>query len=332
LLIVPVIVFQIFRIGTLMILALDTALPTSDNQVSNKADNANERLNLLLLGEDEAAGLTDVIMIVSLDKQKDEAFVLQIPRDTYAEYTSSAYRKLNGAKNVLGSGRGLADFFEENLGIKIDHFVLFDLEAVAQTVDALGGVEIDIPIDMSYSDPYQNLKIELKKGVQVLNGEKAKQFVRFREGYVRGDLDRLDTQKLFLSALLKKALSSDMQVLMNVLLKTFSYIESDLFYEDCLCMIRDLKNLSTQSVFFITLPGADIRGSSGAWYYIMNRDTAYGIISEKFSNGITYNEFDKNRKFTSTVRSGFNDIYEAKNEKEPAFYSADEINNVKITQ
>ena len=92
----------------------------------------------------------------------------------------------------------------------------------------------------------------------------------------------------------------------------------------------DYRGVEARNVMFATLPGADIRGSSGAWYYIMNRDAAYELISEKFSLNVSYEAFDKNRKFTSVIRSGFNDIYEAKNQYSAVVYSAEEINNVKI--
>jgi LCP family protein required for cell wall assembly len=269
-------------------------------------------------------------MLVSLDKNNNSAFVLQIPRDTYAEYTSASYRKLNAAKNVLDGGRQISDFFEDNWGINIDHFVIFNLEVVSKIVDALGGIEIYVPIDMSYRDPYQDLIIEIDKGYQVLNGEQSKQFVRFREGYIRGDLDRLDTQKLFLSALLKKVLSVDVQRLIKIAFSTFSYIESDLSYKECIDIVANYQNVDIRNIMFATLPGLDIRGSSGAWYYVMNHDAAYELISERFSLNIACDEFDKNRKFTSMVRSGFNDIYEAKNRYRAIVYSAEDINNVKI--
>ena len=132
--------------------------------------------NILLLGEDGSERLTDVIMIVSCDTKNGLVNVLQLPRDTYGEYTSSSYRKINAASNVLGC-ESFAEFLSANLRIAIDGYVSLDVDVIAQAVDIIGGVEIDVPIDMSYEDPYQDLVIEIKKGKQILNGEKAKQFV-----------------------------------------------------------------------------------------------------------------------------------------------------------
>ena len=101
-------------------------------------------------------------------------------------------------------------------------------------------------------------------------------------------------------------------------------------YKDCIDIVMDYRGVEAQSVMLSTLPGSDIRGSSGAWYYIMNREAAYVLISEKFYSDLAYDEFDKNRKFTSTIRAGFNDIYEAKNQYRAVVYSAEDINNAKI--
>lgn len=287
----------------------------------------NEKFNILLLGEDEAAGLTDVVIIVSCDTKSGEINLLQIPRDTYAEYTSSAYRKINAASDILGGGEKVADFFAENLGVKIDRYVSFGLEAVSKTVDVLGGVEVDVPVDMIYSDPYQDLSIEIKKGRQILDGEKAKQFVRYRHGFLRGDLDRLDTQKIFMSALLKKiSEQSNLYSVIEIMGSVFPLIEGNISYNDCFELVKKIDVPDMDKISFVTLPGGDIQGSSGAWYYIMNRKEAYSVIKKGFSPELDENAFDKNRKFTSTVRSGFNEIYEAEIGYKSEVFSAQKLN------
>lgn len=296
-------------------------IPTS-GQISAK-----ERYNLLLLGNDEASGLSDMVAIVSCDTINKKMSLLQIPRDTYAEYTSAAYRKINAASDVLGGGRELSEFLSQNLGIKIDYFLTLDLDVIAKAVDIVGGVEIDVPVDMEYEDPYQNLSINIKKGKQILNGEKAKQFIRYRTGYVRGDLGRLDAQKLFVSAFIKRlSEKNDVLTLANLSGVILPEIESDLSYKECLEIIKNIGIPDMSNIRFMTLPGGDIQGSSGAWYYVMNRKAAYNVIKENFSPDLKESDFDKERKFTSYVRAGFNRIYEAKDGFEIKIYSAEEIN------
>ena len=90
---------------------------------STSADNKNTELrtNFLVLGKDEASGLYDVIMLVSYNATKNEIGVVQIPRDTYAEFTESSYKKLNGAVAALGGERELCEFLSNALSVKIDH-------------------------------------------------------------------------------------------------------------------------------------------------------------------------------------------------------------------
>ena len=321
-----------------LLIAMTSGKNASENEATVEAEpivtdelennNKKEVYNILLLGVDESQRLTDVLMIVSCDTKTKEITALQIPRDTYAEYTSSSYRKINAACDVLNGGEGLSAFITENLGIAIDGYVSVDVEAIGEAVDILGGVEIDVPMDMTYKDPYQNLTIKIEKGEQTLDGEKAKQFVRYREGYVRGDLGRLDAQKLFVSAFLKslagkKDIVTAIQLVSTVLPKT----DSNLSLKECIDIVGKMGIPNMNSVKFMTLPGGDVRTESGAWYYVMNRSAAYKIIKGYFNPELLEPDFDKKRRFTSSARKGFGVIYDAQSGFEIKIYSADEIDS-----
>lgn len=101
----------------------------------------------------------------------------------------------------------LAARLKDLLGFPVDGYVLVDLEAFQKTVDLVGGVEFDVPMDMNYEDPSQNLYIHLQKGLQTLDGEQAMGLVRFRKGYATQDIQRTQTQQQFLKALAKQCLS-----------------------------------------------------------------------------------------------------------------------------
>ena len=108
--------------------------------------------NFLLCGKDRASGLCDVIIVAQLDTVNHAASLVQIPRDTYADYTEKSYRKLNGAPSALGGVKGLSAFLTETLGIPIDHYALVDLDCIGDVVDAIGGVTLTVPTDMDYED------------------------------------------------------------------------------------------------------------------------------------------------------------------------------------
>ena len=282
--------------------------------------------NFLLLGEDEAANLCDVIIIVSYDTNSHKIEALQIPRDTYASYTSASYRKLNGALHSLGGMEALAEFIENSLGIPIDYYAKVNVEAIADTVDKLGGVELYIPMDMYYFDPYQDLKIDLKQGTHLLNGDSAVQFLRYRAGYVRGDIGRLDAQKIFLAALIDKILNGlSISDIIPIALGLIDKLDTNISARDCLYFISQINNIKSENIALMTIPGEDIQSQSGAWYYIINREESYNIIKKYFSPLLNEADFDKERVFTSVYRYGFNRIYDAKNTYKTERYTADEI-------
>ena len=134
----------------------------NDVETSN-VDSEDVRLNILVMGKDDSSGLCDVLMLASYNLTDSSVGIVQIPRDTYAEYTSSSYKKLNGAYASLGGAARTAEFLSGALGIDIHHYVCINLRTLGALVDAIGGVDIELPCDMRYSDAEQGLYINLKK-------------------------------------------------------------------------------------------------------------------------------------------------------------------------
>ena len=315
-----------------MILALFSVKITNDKSVAAitptnvEIDKQGENYTFLIMGKDNAADLCDAIIIVSYDTKAQEINLLQLPRDTYASYTSASYRKLNGAVHSLGGVDKFVDFLKENLQIEIDYYVSVDLGTIAQSIDKLGGVEVNIPEDLYYNDPYQNLSINLKKGTHILNGEQATQFLRYRSGYLRGDLGRLDAQKIFLASAMKKIIcDSDIFSLSSLALWIIDNVETNISAEECLKLLSNLKGSSGYDIGFMTMPGEDIQTQSGAWYYIINREEAYNLIKKYFSPKLEKKDFDKNKIFTSKYQQSFNRIYEAEGAYKTERYTAEEI-------
>ena len=269
------------------------------------------RVNILVMGKDQAAGLTDVMMIASLDTEENEVQLLQIPRDTYASYTTSGYKKINGAYAKLG-GTGTMEFLSQNMGIRLDHYVLVDLDVLGEMVDLMGGVPMNVPADMNYDDPEQNLHIHLKAGEQVLNGDQAQMFVRFRSGYALADVGRMDAQKLFLSSLAKGAKQNlSVTDTVNLVCRCFSKIKTDMGLSDCIRCAKALRRVELSDMHMTTLPGASARtgGASGAWYYILNRDATAQLLSERMQG--SPDAFDPNEVFTNSKKAAFDEIYRA---------------------
>lgn len=276
------------------------------------------RTNFLVMGKDETSGLYDMIMLVSYNATRSEIGVVQIPRDTYAEFTEGSYKKLNGAVAALGGEGEFCEFLSKSLSVRIDHYISLDLYSVGEIVDVLGGIEVDVPFDMNYEDPAQNLSIHLKKGKNILDGEAARQFVRYRSGYLQGDLGRMDAQKLFLAALVKK-LKSDLSVLEigAIVAAVSDNIKMNIPMSSVIPLAKQLMSIPAQNVKFVTLAGEGaVAKSSGASYYVISRSSAIKILNELLGADVSEETFDKERVFLNEKYESFGDIYNSDAEYE----------------
>ena len=174
-------------------------------------------LTCLVMGRNQS--LTDFIVLAQYNPNTREASLLSIPRDSFVG-EGSPDGKINSIyANYGGKEKGinkLKEKVEEITGIEIQHYLLFDASMLKKVVNELGGVTIDVPINMNYDDPYQNppLHIHLKKGTQLLSGSQAEQFVRFRKnndgtGYPNGDIGRIAAQQSFIRALITEILKTE---------------------------------------------------------------------------------------------------------------------------
>lgn len=292
-----------------------------------KCDKRDEIYNVLILGRDDAAGLSDVIMLASVNTGNGDICFMQIPRDTYFNSSLSTYKKMNGAYNALGSASAVSKAASESLGVKIDYYLALNLKTVEKLVDSVGGIEIDIPADMDYTDEAQNLSIKFNAGKQNLNGKSAVEFLRYRAGYVTGDLGRIDAQKLFLNALAKKIVQIGNPFSMyNVLKLILKNGETNIKEKDLLSIGLKCYKAKNGTVSYVTAPGEAIQSAeSGAWYYILSQSSMNEVLLSRFEGD---GSFDNQNKFVDKSNKSFYDIYNKK--CDIRIYSADDIENHKI--
>ena len=215
--------------------------------------------NILLLGTDDHNGGSDTIILMSVDSQNNRIFGLSVPRDTKAVIDGKAY-KINAAYKIGGSAL-LADTLSDQFGIPVDYTVEVNLEGFAALIDALGGVEFDVPIDMDYEDPAQDLTIKVSKGVQRLDGATALKVVRFRHnsdgtGYPDEDLGRIRTQQNFLKTAAKRMFSFSTLTKLDDFVRIFKkYVKTNLTLTDLGWLARKAIHVGTDHLQFATLPG-----------------------------------------------------------------------------
>jgi LCP family protein required for cell wall assembly len=158
------------------------------------------RQNLLVLGTDVGGGNTDVIAVVHVGDGLTQ--ITQIPRDTYVEDPRYGPVKIN-ALYSLGGVETIKSEISTHLNRPIQHHLVVNLSAIRRLADQLGGIDVDVPKRMHYTDRTQGLFIDLQPGPQTLRGRDLEGFLRFRHDET-GDLGRMERQQLALKALFRK--------------------------------------------------------------------------------------------------------------------------------
>ncbi len=174
-----------------------------------------DTLTFLALGKSQ--NLTDTIIVCSYNPNTQQASMLSIPRDTFVgtnKNKATAMQKINALYQV--SPQKTLDAVNKLTGLNIKYYAMIDTKSLREVVDAVGGIYFDVPRDMKYTDTSQDLYIDLKKGYQLLDGNKAEQLLRFRHGqklsdtysseYGEQDLGRMRTQREFLIEAAKQIL------------------------------------------------------------------------------------------------------------------------------
>lgn len=311
-----------------------------------------ESVNFLIAGRDKDAWNTDVMMLVNFNMREGSISVLQIPRDTYIEIDGvrgrlntmmklkrqEAYNNdfsLSSDELLRAGMQGTVESLEKSLCVQIDGYAIVNLEGFRNIIDVIGGVYMDVPFDMDYEDPIQDLYIHLSAGPQTLNGEQAEMFVRFRADYVQGDIGRVNAQKIFLTALFKQLKNNLTVTTVPALVEQlFKYVTTDLPLADIIIYAKELLGVDMSNISMMTLPGSDARSSSsGAWYYVMHRADTLMLINEYFNvydKPVTDEMFDPTHAFCDEDYSVFADIYFAE-PTDVKVENADDIDSSGIT-
>ncbi len=273
----------------------------------------------LVCGVDNAAHNTDVMMLVSVDGAGGLVNILQIPRDTFVNRDVAGYNvtRVNGiyaaAYNACAARgkereRAAMEALCERLGsafcVAIDRYVLMDTAAFVKIIDAVGGVEYDIPRDMRYEDPAQGLSINLTAGRHLLSGAAAEQFVRYRAGYATGDIGRVEAREGFFTAMfsqIREKLSPAKAL--KIAGELMHDVTTDMSLADIAYFTRALYGVGAESFNVKTLAGSAVQNpKTGVWtYYALKKSAALADIN-KYMNArkeeILPEDFDKNALFT----------------------------------
>ena len=242
---------------------------------------------ILVSGLDDDNGGSDTNILLSIDGKNKRINAVSLPRDTLIDVDWNV-KKLNSAYNVGGTAR-LKQEASRMLGIPIDFYITVNLEGFVELVDAIGGVTFDVPIDMNYDDPVQDLHIHFTKGSQHLSGEEALKVVRFRHnndgtGYGTEDIGRIGTQQKFLMTVAKQMLSHlDLKSIQAYAAVFMDYVKTDLTVGNLVWMGEIALGAGMDNIRFYTLPGDGSGYYKKVSYYILYPDQVLTLINDSFN-------------------------------------------------
>ena len=255
-----------------------------------------KEIKVLVLGvsTDLDSELTDTIMVASYNPNTQKANLLSIPRDTFTGTNTKravASQKINSLYNINKTPEKTLEAVNKLTGLDIEYYVVVRTEALIKLVDAIGGVEFNVPIDMKYDDTLQDLHIDLKAGEQHIDGAKAEQLLRFRHNndgstypssYGQQDLGRMRTQREFIIATLKQTLKPQNIFKLKQVIDIMSEnVKTNLDFNEIKAYVPYAVKFDADNIKTGMVPG-DVEMCNGVSLYIANERKTKALVNELF--------------------------------------------------
>ncbi len=246
----------------------------------------------LIYGVDQEGIRTDVIMLAVFNAKTSALKMISVPRDTRIQLPDDTYAELKARRSDVPKTMKINEIpsysypdkrnetsvkvFEQIFNVDVDYYVNMDLKGFRNIVDLIEGVDMYIPDDFDYKDPVQNLYINLKKGQQNLNGDKAEQLIRYRKGYSDGDLGRIDMQHEFMKAFMSKLLTDKNQLnILDIATNVLLHVETN--FTKGLDYIQYLDTFSVDDIQMERLPG-ESKWVGKISYYIADKEKSAELM------------------------------------------------------
>lgn len=267
--------------------------PGAEAEEPDEPFNVERYYTILIVGDDQEGGNTDTIMAMRFDTQELTANVVSIPRDT-ALNIALENKKINAVYHNMGGMDALLDEVDRIAGFRPNNYIMVDMEVFIDVVDALGGVDFDVPVDMKHDEWQPDGKggikyefhIDLRPGMQPLTGYEALGVFRFRmnndgTGYAMGDIDRLATQHDLMMAIAGKAMSTKNPItLFNIAKSVLDKCDTDLTLPNVQWYIQEFMKMSLENISFQTAP-TDNCMVFGASYVTLQADAWVEMVNSK---------------------------------------------------
>ncbi|KNY28153.1 cell envelope-related transcriptional attenuator [Pseudobacteroides cellulosolvens ATCC 35603 = DSM 2933] len=257
-------------------------------------------VNILLIGGDKVAKNADTMMLINFNPITTDMSIMSIPRDTRIHIKGSNLPKINTAYQVGGSDRCIETVCSL-LNVKIKYYIYIDVNNLVEIIDNLDGVYYNVPANMDYDDPVQNLHIHLKKGYQLLDGKKSIQFLRFRKAsksnrdvrkiYNGSDLNREQAQQNFIKEFLRQ--KKDMKYIgriNSIINSILENLDTNVTVSGAIKLSQNAPNFKANEIKTFILPGNEASIKEGKYgvlsFYVPNINDTSKIINEHFKSDL----------------------------------------------
>ncbi len=288
----------------------------------------------LVYGFDNSSGNTDTIIVLNYNAVENLISFIHVPRDSYFNFGTAQNKinqivpmRINAGDDKKDGLNTLTKELSESLAIDIDGYTALTEGAVANLIDMIGGVNINVPCDIEGTDIDGN-KVEIKMGEQHLSGKECLVLIRHRSSYPLGDLSRIDMQKIFLSAFVKDLFEN---INASFAIKLFTTKDKGIttnvnIVEFLSFFIKNLGRIKNANVKFATLPGEAVISDSGVSYFGINKKASVTLLSEL--GFINTGSFDPNFKFLYNT-GRLKEVYFSEKIKHK-IYTSEDLNSLRI--
>ncbi|MCI1480516.1 MAG: LCP family protein [Eggerthellaceae bacterium] len=243
---------------------------------------------------------TDSIILARVDPGNQKVTLVSIPRDTKVDIEGHGSTKINAAYAYGGASLAVSTV-SKVAGVDISHFVLIDMDGLSSAVDALGGVEVNVPYEINDPD-YTGY---LAAGDQTLNGEQALIFARARHCYDKvgdGDLIRTANQRALIGAIAEKLLQQDKVTQANVLTQLSSYVQTDLSVDDINAYANQFSGMDMDTNLYTAVMPTEAEYTNGVWFNVIQQD-AWKKMMDRVTQGLPPTEEEEVDAGTGIVTS-----------------------------
>lgn len=235
---------------------------------------AEEPYYALLLGSDaregDTASRSDTMILARIDANKGRVTLVSIPRDTKVEIEGHGTQKINAAY-AFGGASGAVEAVSEMAGVPISHYVEIHFEELEKVVDDLGGIWVDVP-ESNNQTGASNTGVSIRAGEQLMDGETALAFARERYGYLEGDFQRAENQRLVVQGIVNKIMALPPTDLPGTIQSLASSVSTDYELDDLITLAQQFQKAYPYISIYSCMTPSTTKTINGVSYTITLED------------------------------------------------------------